>query len=121
MTINLDNLRSGYEKFAYAFDKCKTCVTKGLPYDCHSIMHYPNDAFAAYGKKTIVSKNETICQTFTNGRHIILMFCTLALPWASLSPSLADRASANSWPGVPLTRISLADLGRSKIIENVNF
>ena len=91
MTINLDNLRSGYEKFAYAFDKCKTCVTKGLPYDCRSIMHYPNDAFAAGGKKTIVSKNETIYQTFTNGRHIILMFCRLALPWASLSPYLADR------------------------------
>merc|ERR1711874_655342 len=43
--------------------------TKGLPYDCNSIMHYPNDAFAAYGKKTITSKNPNTCQTFTTRQY----------------------------------------------------
>jgi len=67
--IHLENLSESGKKYAYAFSKCSSCVTKGLPYDCNSIMHYPNDAFAAYGKKTITSKNPNTCQTFTNRQY----------------------------------------------------
>jgi hypothetical protein len=29
------------------YTKCPSCETYGLPYDCHSIMHYEADAFSA--------------------------------------------------------------------------
>jgi len=67
--IHLENLRSDYKDMGHNFDKCTGCVTKGLPYDCNSIMHYPNDAFAASGKKTIVSRNPYKCKTFTNSQY----------------------------------------------------
>ena len=84
ITVLWDNI---VEKWRYAYNKCGSCETHGVPYDGRSVMHYWDGSFGIGSKHTMESK---VCfpirNTFSRNIFVILTIYSM-FRWLLVQPT----------------------------------